>query len=597
MSENKSRLALLREEMAKKKIDMYLMQMSDDHASEYVGDRFKEIAFLTGFTGENTWVCVTQKKSYLWADGRYFIQAKKELRGSGTSLFEMGEEGVPTVSEYIKKNLKAGQVLGFSGRQFSYNDYREYKKIADEAKAKISIRTNLMDKVWRSRPALTGSSIWELSKKYSGETFAEKRKRVLDKMKEQGCDAHLLTSLYDIAWLLNLRADDIACVPVFMSFLYMTKTRTILFAAPEAVDSRVKNYLKKNGIELLPYESIYKEIKSFSPRKVLIDPAVVNATLATSFGSKTELFEADNPTELMRSIKNKTEIANTRIAHIRDGVAVTKFIYYIKHNIGKRPLSELDAADIILDLRRQQEDFLGVSFDTIAGYGGNAAMMHYTATPESYADLRPEGFLLVDSGGHYLQGTTDITRTIALGPLTDEQRHAYTTTVRANLRLASAHFPDGARGENLDILARGPFWDEGLDYRCGTGHGVGHISNVHEGPQSFRWKAKEPKKLTAVLKPGMITTDEPGLYVEDGFGIRIENELLCVEDEKTEYGQYYKFEPITFAPFEVDAINVDELTQYERRALNDYHALVYEKLTPHLTKAEAKWLKKVTKPL
>ena len=597
MSETKKRLALLREEMSKKKIDMYLMQMSDDHASEYVGDRFKEIAFLTGFTGENTWVCVTQKKSYLWADGRYFIQAKKELRGSGTSLFEMGEEGVPTVSEYIKKNLKSGQVLGFSGRQFSYNDYRDYKKIADECGAKLSIRNNLIDKVWKSRPQLPKSSIWQLSKKYSGETFLEKKKRVLGKMKEKGCDAHLLTSLYDIAWLLNLRADDIACVPVFMSFLYMTNKRTLLFAAPEAVDAKVKSYLKKNGIELLPYESIYKEIKSFAPKKVLIDPAVVNATLATGFGSRTELCEADNPTELMRSIKNETEIANTRIAHIRDGVAVTKFIYYIKNNIGKRPLNELDAADIILGFRREQEDFLGVSFDTIAGYGGNAAMMHYTATPESYADLKPEGFLLVDSGGHYLLGTTDITRTIALGPLSEEQRHAYTTTARANLRLAAAHFPDGARGENLDILARGPFWDEGLDYRCGTGHGVGHISNVHEGPQSFRWKAKDPKKLTAILKPGMITTDEPGLYVEDGFGIRIENELLCVEDEKTEYGQFYKFEPLTFAPFEVDAINVSELTQYERRALNDYHALVYEKLSPYLTKPEAKWLKKVTKPL
>ena len=597
MSDTKKHLSLLREEMAKKKIDMYLMQMSDDHASEYVGDRFKEIAYLTGFTGENTWVCVTQKKSYLWADGRYFIQAKREIRGSGTSLFEMGEEGVPTVEEYIKKNLKSGQVMGFSGRQFSYDDYKKYKKLADEVGAKLSIRNNLMDRVWKNRPQLPKTAVWQLRDKYSGESFSDKRKRVLEKMKEAGADAHLLTSLYDIAWLTNLRADDIACVPVFMSFLYMTKKRTILFAATEAMDAKIKTYLKKNEIELLPYEDIYSEIKSFNPKKVLIDPAVVNATLATGFGSKTELVFADNPTELMRSIKNETEIKNTRIAHIRDGVAVTKFIYYIKKNIGKKPLSELDAADIILGFRREQEDFLGVSFDTIAGYGGNAAMMHYTATPESYADLEPHGFLLVDSGGHYLQGTTDITRTIALGPISAEQRHAYTTTVRANLRLATAHFPDGARGENLDILARGPFWDEGLDYRCGTGHGVGHISNVHEGPQSFRWKARDPKKLTAVLKPGMITTDEPGLYVEDGFGIRIENELLCVEAKKTEYGQYYKFEPITFAPFEVDAINVNELTQYERRALNEYHALVYEKLSPYLTSAEAKWLKKVTKPL
>ena len=596
MNEYKKRLAALREEMTKKKIDMYLMQMSDDHASEYVGDRFKEIEFLTGFSGENTWVCVTAKKSYLWADGRYFIQARREIYGSGTKLFEMGEEGVPTVEEYIKKNLKANQVLGFSGRQFSYDDYKKYKKIADEVGAKVSIGTNLMDRVWKSRPELPATAIWQLEKKYSGETFSDKRKRVLEKLKEAGADAHLLTSLYDIAWLLNLRADDIACVPVFMSFLYMTKKRTILFACPEAVGSEIKTYLKKNDVELLPYEEVYRQIKTLAPKKVMIDPAVVNATLATGFPKSTELFLAENPTELMRAIKNETEIKNTKLAHIRDGVAVTKFIHYIKQNIGKRPLSELDAADIILGFRREQEDFLGVSFDTIAGYGGNAAMMHYTATPESYADLEPHGFLLVDSGGHYLQGTTDITRTIALGSLSEEERHAYTLTVRANLRLAMAHFPDGARGENLDILSRGIMWDEGLDYRCGTGHGVGHILNVHEGPQTMRWKTSKGK-LSSPLKPGMITTDEPGLYVEDSYGIRIENELLCVEDEKTEYGQFYKFEPLTFAPFEVDAINVSELTYLERQALNEYHAMVYEKLSPYLTKAEAKWLKKVTRAL
>ncbi len=595
--DHKKTLSILRGEMAKKKIDMYLMQMSDDHASEYVGDHFKEIEYLTGFTGENTWVCVTAKKSYLWADGRYFIQAKKEIRGSGTSLFEMGEPGVPTVEEYIKKNLKAGQVLGYSGRLFSYDDHRKYKKIATEIGAKVVFRYNLMDHVWKERPALPKTKLWELAKKYTGETFADKKKRLLEKLKEAGADAHLLTSLYDIAWLLNLRADDIDCVPVFMSFLYITKKKTILFVAPEAIGVHIKKYLDKNGIDIMPYEAIYQEIKSFTPKKVLIDPSVVNASLATSFGKGCELVEKENPTELMRSIKNKTEIENTRIAHIKDGVAVTKFIHYIKNYIGKRPLSELDAADIILDFRKEQKDFLGVSFDTIAGYGGNAAMMHYSATPESYSDLKPEGFLLVDSGGHYLQGTTDITRTIALGPLTKEQRHAYTLVVRANLRLAAAHFPDGARGENLDVLARGIMWDEGLDYRCGTGHGVGHILNVHEGPQAMRWKARDPKKLTAILKPGMITTDEPGIYVEDGYGIRIENELLCVEDEKTEYGQFYRFEVLTFAPFEVEAINVDELTEYERKALNDYHTQVYEKLSPHLSKDEAKWLKEVTKPI
>lgn len=596
MKETKMRLDQLRLVMKKNKVDMYLIPMSDFHSSEYVTDYFKEIEFLTGFTGTNATVVVTEKKSGLWTDGRYFIQAKRELKGSGTVLFEMGEEGVPTVEEFIRKNLKKGQNLAFDGRLFSLNQYKTYETIAKANAAKVSIGKNLMGFVWKERPALPKTQLWELKKKYAGVTYQEKVTSLRGEMKKLGAKAHLLTSLYDIAWLLNLRADDIASVPVFMSYFYVKEKSAVLYVAKEALNDKVNKYLADNKVKVREYDDIYKDLKKEEVASVLIDPEIVNVALIKSFPKKTALIEAANPTELSRSIKNKIEIKNTKEAHIKDGVAVTKFIYWLKTHIGKEEITEMSASDVLLNFRKEQENFLDVSFDTIAAYGPNAAMMHYTATEDNNAVLKEKSFLLVDSGGHYLEGTTDITRTIAVGKLTEEEKHAFTTVVRSNMRLQEAHFPVGCIGANLDILARGPVWDEGLDYRCGTGHGVGHILNVHEGPQSFRWRVPDKGKVWE-LRPGMITTDEPGLYVEDGYGIRIENELLCVLDKKTEYGQFLKFEQLTYAPIEREAINVEELTHLERKALNDYHAAVYEKISPYLNADEAKWLKEVTQPL
>lgn len=596
MKTTKTRLDNLRQIMKKNKVDMYLIPMSDFHSSEYVGDYFKEIEYVTGFTGTNATVVVTETKSGLWTDGRYFIQAKRELKGSGTTLYEMGEEGVPTVEEFIRKNLKKDQTLAYDGRVFSLNQHKTYETIAKANGAKISFKKNLLDKIWGDRPELPKTKLWELKKKYAGVTCEEKMKNLREEMKKQGAKAHLLTSLYDIAWLLNLRADDIASVPVFMSYFFLKEKSAVLYVALEAIDEKVAEYLKNNQIEVKEYNDIYKDLKNETVESVLIDPNIVNIALVKSFPKKTVFIEGANPTELGRSVKNKIEIKNTKEAHIKDGVAVTKFIYWLKHHIGKEEITEMYASDVLLNFRKQQEHFLDVSFDTIAAYGPNAAMMHYTATKDNNAVLKPKSFLLVDSGGHYLEGTTDITRTIALGKLTKEEKHAFTLVVRSNMRLQDAHFPVGCIGANLDILARGPVWDEGLDYRCGTGHGVGHILNVHEGPQSFRWRVPDKGKVWE-LRPGMITTDEPGLYVEDGYGIRIENELLCVTDQKTEYGQFLKFEQLTYAPIERDAINPEELTHLERKALNDYHAAVYEKISPYLTKEEAQWLKEVTAPI
>lgn len=592
-------LQKLRQEMKKKKEDYYVIPLSDFHQSEYVGDHFKEIEYISGFTGTNATLVVSQDEAGLWTDGRYFIQARLEMEGSGVKLFEMGEEGVPTVEEYLRKHLKKGDVLGYDGRMFSLAQDRKFNKIAEDSKAKTATKANLVDNIWEDRPALPKKPVWVLKDQYAGVTVDEKLKNLRKVMTDNGADAHLLTSLYDIAWLLNMRGDDIHCVPVFMSYFYLTEKKAVLYVDPVSVDYEAEAYLKRAHVELKQYDDVYTDLSKEKMTAIMVDPHIVNAELIKALPKGVKLVEKRNPTELMKAVKNETEIKNTREAHINDGVAMTKFIYWLKHTIGKEEITEISAADKLEGFRREQKDFLDISFDTIAGYKANAALMHYTATEDNYAVLKPEGFLLVDSGGHYLGGTTDITRTIALGPLTDHEKEAFTLTLRSHLRLLTAHFPYGTCGANLDILARGPMWDKGLDYRCGTGHGVGHILNVHEGPNTFRWRTNDPlnNESLTVLEPGMITTDEPGLYEEGEFGIRIESELLCVEDEKTEYGRFLKFDVLTYCPIERDAIIPEMLTQYEKQAFNAYQSDVYETIAPRLTEDEAKWLKEVTRPL
>ncbi len=415
-------------------------------------------------------------------------------------------------------------------------------------------------------------------------------------MEKVHADTFFLTSLYDIAWLTNLRGSDIAHVPVFLSFMLITPKKTVLYLQKEALSDGIRKYLHKNEIEIRPYASAYKDVRRLSGCRLLLDTGVVNAAFTASLRKSVKVIDLKNPTEFLKCKKNPIEVENTRIAHIRDGVAVTKFIHYVKTKIGTEKLTEMSAAAYLKERRAELLHYLDDSFETISAYGANAAMMHYTATKEHDAVLEPKGFLLVDSGGHYLEGTTDITRTICLGEVTEEERIAYTRVLRAALRLSSAHFMKGTCTQNLDILARGPLWDEGLDYRCGTGHGVGHVLNVHEGPNGFRTKVTEAYPLCELV-PGMITTDEPGLYEEDRFGIRIENELLCVEDKNTPYGQFYRFDILTVAPIDLDAVEVSMLTQYEKEALNTYHKWVYETLRPYLSEEESEWLIKETREI
>lgn len=590
------RIKLLREEMRERGIDMYIVPTSDFHESEYVGDYFKTRSYLTGFTGSAGTAVVTQEEAGLWTDGRYFIQAQGELSGSSITLYRMGEEGVPTVKEYVKENLREGGCLGFDGRVVNARDGETYEKIVKDKQGNLAVVEDLVGAIWEERPSFPKNPAFVLEEKYAGESVQSKLGRVREKMKEEQADIHILTSLYDIAWLFNVRGGDIAHVPVVMSFAVITLEMCIWFVHPEVLNDEVCRYCEENHISISEYEAVYGYVESIpAEKRVLLNKSIVNYRICS--GLKAELVQAPNPSEWMKAVKNETELANIRHAHIKDGVAFTKFMYWLKNHIGKETITEISAADYLRERRQEQDLFLDVSFDTISAYGANAAMMHYAPTPETDAALRPEGFLLVDSGGHYLDGSTDITRTMALGALSHEQKLYFTTVCRSNLNLAAAKFLYGCRGTNLDILARGPLWELGLDYKCGTGHGIGYVLNVHEGPNAFRWKQSSDPGGDCVLEGGMVTTDEPGVYLEGQYGIRTENELLCRNAEKNEYGQFMEFEIITYAPIDLDAILPEKMTERERGLLNEYHKIVYGKISPFLNDGEREWLREYTREI
>ena len=592
------RLTALREEMKRRSIDIYVVPTADFHESEYVGEHFKARKFITGFTGSAGTAVITLKEAGLWTDGRYFVQAEKQLEGSTVTLYRMAEEGVPVVEEFVKDKLPQGGCIGFDGRTVNGAWGEKFAAIAEEKGGSLSVGEDLIDLIWTDRPELSRAPLFILEEKYSGKSTAEKIKDVRAKMAEEGADVHILTSLCDIAWLLNIRGGDIQSVPVVLSYLVLTRDQCIWFLQEEVVDDTIRAYLKENHIETRPYDDIYTYVPAIPESTVvLMNKSSVNYRICSELNKNIQVINKPNPTELMKAVKNPVEVDNTRLAHVKDGVAVTKFMYWLKTNIGKIPMTEISASDYLEARRREQENFIDLSFTTISAYGANAAMMHYSATPESNTELKPEGFLLVDSGGHYYEGTTDITRTFVLGTISDEMKQHFTAVCRSNMKLANAKFLYGACGLNLDILARGPLWDMGIDYKCGTGHGVGYILNVHEGPNGFRWKIVPERHDSGVLEEGMITTDEPGVYLEGKYGIRTENELVCRKAEKNEYGQFMEFENITYAPIDLDGIDPEQMSPREKQMLNDYHKKVYEVLSPYMTEEENEWLKKYTRAI
>lgn len=592
------RLQSLRALMAKNNVAAYVIPTSDFHESEYVGDYFKARKYMSGFTGSAGTLVVTLKEAGLWTDGRYFIQAARQLSDTGVTLYKMGEEGVPSIEEFLFDNLKDGDTLGFDGRVMNTKLGLKFQERLSCKNISIFYEKDLVNEVWTNRPELPKESVFLLEEKYSGKSTSKKLETVRSEMAKSNATAHIISTLDDIAWLFNIRGNDITYNPVVLSYALITTEHAYLFADKDKFSSSIINSLSKDGVELKDYFEIYEFVKTISSDEtVLLDTNKVNYAIYHNLNKDITVIDKQNPTVLLKAVKNSVEIENLRKSHIKDGVAFTKFMYWLKNNIGKIEITEISASDYLEAQRKEQDGFIELSFDTICAYNANAAMMHYSATEESHAVLKPEGLLLVDSGGQYFEGTTDITRTMILGEVSDEIKKHFTAVLRSMLNLASAKFLYGCIGQNLDILARGPIWDMDLDYKCGTGHGVGYLLNVHEAPNGFRWKKVPERDDGCVLEEGMVTTDEPGIYIEGSHGIRTENELVCHKGVKNEYGQFMYFEHITFAPIDLDGIDPSLMTVKEKNLLNDYHKQVYEKLSPYLTSEEAEWLKNYTRPI
>lgn len=592
----RKQLQALRSAMAEHKLDAYLIPTDDFHGSEYVGEYFTCRKYVSGFTGSAGTLLVFPNWAGLWTDGRYFLQAEEQLKDSGIRLMKMGQPGVPTLEAFLRSSLQPEQVLGFDGRCVSAQAGRTYYQLTKSLGARINDQVDLVAEIWTDRPPLPAQPVWELALEYAGESRADKLARVRTVMAAEGADVFLLTSLEDIAWLLNIRGGDIACTPVVLAYLALTKDSCYLFANDAAFPQQVLEHLEDDGVFLRPYDGFYDYANRLSAgQRVLLSTRSVNTKLLTSIPTGVHVVDRPNPTEDMKGVKNPVESANMAKAHLYDGIALTRFMYWLKKNVGKMPISELSAAQYLEELRKVQPGYLQPSFDPILAFGPHAAMNHYSPTEETDVPVTQEGFLLADTGGHYLTGTTDCTRTYAVGPLTREQKQQYTAVLQGNLNLAAITFPTGCSGANLDYAARQPLWDLGLDYNHGTGHGVGYLLSVHEGPQNIRWRISNGADVP--MAPGMITSNEPGFYLDGSYGIRLENLELCVEKKTTPYGAFLGFETLTLTPFDLDAVDPDQLSPREKALLNAYHARVREAIAPHLPSEEAAWLEEATRPL
>ena len=588
-------LCCLRERMQEESVDAYLIMTDDFHGSEYVGDHFKSREYISGFTGSAGTLLVRKDCAGLWTDGRYFLQAETQLAGSGITLFRSGQPGVPDLEDYLVEQLADGQTLGFDGRCVMAGYARKLRERLEQKGVRIRNDLDLVGDVWPDRPALSKEPVWQLAERYAGIGVKDKLAEVRQILHKKKADWFLLASLEDICWLLNVRGNDVACTPVVLSYLMMSRDQVFWYVQREAVPEPVQADLQEAGVVLREYGQIYEDVSRLPGGvRLLCDENHVNDALISRIAPDVVVVDGENPTLLLKAVKNPVEIANEKAAHIKDGIAVTRFIYWLKTRVGREEITEISAASRLEMFRREQEDYLEPSFYPILAYGPHGAIVHYSADETSDVPLEPEGFLLADTGGHYMEGTTDITRTIALGPLTEEQKEMYTTVLKAHIRLADAVFLQGAAGVSLDVLARTPLWERGLDYNHGTGHGVGYLLSVHEGPNSFRFRPSAVRGGDHVMKEGMITSDEPGIYLEGKFGVRLENLLVCAAKQTNSYGTFLGFEPLTMVPFDRDAILWDALSEKELRWLAAYHQKVYESLAPHLSEEERQWLRETT---
>ena len=592
------RLSALKALMKEKNIDFYLIPTGDYHGSEYVSEYFKCREFFSGFTGSNGTLLVGQTETCLWTDGRYFIQAEKELEGTGIFLQKMGENGVPTIGEYLKENVKDGMVIGFDGKVVTAAFGKKIENALSKIKITYAYKEDLTDSIWTDRPPFIKNEIIIPKEDIFGKSTSEKITEIRKQMEEVDATSFILSKLDDIMWLFNIRGCDVKCNPVAYSFAIITMDDAYIFVGNEAVSRALLDKAAKERFVVKSYDSFAGSLNTLDlGNKVWIcensSPYFVYKSIPED-----KLYIKQNPTELMKAVKNETELENIRKFYLLDSVAVTKFIFRMKkerETFGtEKQMTEYDALQIMDKLRKEIPGFLDTSFTTISAYGENAAMMHYEAKEDDCAVLKKEGMLLVDSGGQYFGATTDVTRTIALGPVTANMKLHFTKVMEGMLKLANAKFMYGCTGRNVDILARMPLWEMGIDYKCGTGHGVGYMLNVHEGPQNIRYRYVEGS-IEAVLEEGMLVTDEPGVYIEGQYGIRTENVLLVRKDFENTDGQFMKFEMLTFVPIDLELIDTKHMDERSKDMLNEYHRQVYEKVGPYLTEEERNWLKENTK--
>ena len=594
----RQQLAQLREAMKKHGVQWVYVPTDDFHGSEYVGDYFKCRKFLTGFTGSAGTALVGMNWAGLWTDGRYFLQAGQQLADSGFELMKMGKPGVPRITEYLKDHLQAGETLAFDGRTVSASTWKQMDEICRQKEAKLECQLDLVGEIWNDRPAMSTEPVFELSETYTGKSRAEKLAKTREKLLEAKADALVTTSLMDICWLLNIRGNDVACTPVVLSYLILTQREACLFIHDQVLSPEIRSHLTEDGVSLYPYEAIVEHVRRLPENsRVMMNLFNTNCAIYRSVPESVTVLDQPEPTILLKAVKNPTEVANFREAHVKDGVAVTRLMYWLKKNVGKIPMDELSVAEQLEEYRKEQPNYLGPSFDPIIAWGPHGAIIHYSATKESNVPVEPRSFLLADTGGHYLEGTTDITRTFAVGPLTQEEREMYTRVLLGHLHLGAACFRYGCTGVNLDYLAHEPLWQINMDYNHGTGHGVGYVLAVHEGPQGFRWHATNLSKVP-VLEPGMITSDEPGVYLEGKFGIRLENLTVVCDGVTNEYGRFLHLEYLTMVPFDLDAIVTEMLSPRDKELLNAYHQMVREKVGPGLKDPEERaWLEEATRPI
>ena len=585
-----NRIAALRAHIAQEQIQAFIIPSTDPHLSEYVAPHWQSREWISGFTGSAGTVVVTAKDAGLWTDSRYFLQAARQLEGTCITLYKEMLPETPNIPEFLSAHLQEGDCVGIDGKMFSAEEVEHLQKELKKSGIRIKSIADPMQLLWTDRPAMPLAPAFVYDTKYAGMSFTEKLSAVRQAMEVAGADSLLLSALDEIAWLLNIRGNDVHCNPVVVSYLLIEKDKVNYFVQPQKVTPELAEYFSANGISVHPYEEIGDYLNSFNAHSILMNPAKTNYAIYSAIRPGCLIINGASPVALLKAIRNKQEIAGIHAAMQRDGVALVKFLKWLDEAVPAGKETEISVDKKLHTFRAAQPLYMGESFDTIAGYKEHGAIVHYEATPETDVTLKPEGFLLLDSGAQYLDGTTDITRTIALGPLTEEEKTDYTLILKGHIALAMAVFPEGTRGAQLDVLARMPIWKERMNYLHGTGHGVGHFLNVHEGPQSIRMNENP-----IALQPGMVTSNEPGVYKAGSHGIRTENLVLTVPAGEGMFGKYLKFETLTLCPICRKGIIKKLLTAEEIGWLNDYHRTVYEKLSPDLNYDEREWLKEACK--